>query len=114
MSSTMKIDEDGNRIWRNGWKNLHREDGPAVEHEDGYKAYYRDGRRHRIEGPAVQLEHCKQWWVYDKCISDLVRELLRNSPFGEDVHLGILAEYFAERGDFRLLDIIQPYLTESK
>lgn len=130
MTSTMEIDYLGNKIWRNEKGEYHREDGPAIEYWngdkewwvdgklhriegpackycDGYKAYYTNGLRNRIDGPAREWsDGRKEWYVEDKWIANLVRELLYNSPFGEDVHLGILAEYFAERGDFRLQEII--------
>ena len=32
----------------------HREDGPAVEHLDGYKVWFRNGVLHREDGPAVE------------------------------------------------------------
>lgn len=88
--------------------------------ENGDKIYsgkfdkYRYGI-HRIEGPAIEFLSGDNWWyIADKDITKLVRELLARSPFNENVNLGILAEYWAERGDFRLLDIVQPYLAESK
>lgn len=34
-------------------KILHRIDGPAVEFQSGFKAYYLHGVRHRIDGPAI-------------------------------------------------------------
>lgn len=89
MTSTMTIGKNGNKLWDNEQGDLHRIDGPAVEWTDGDKWWYIDG-------------------IWINC---LVRELLSKSPFGDDVHLGILAEYFADRGDFRLLDIVSPYLT---
>lgn len=90
MSSGICFDTFGNRLWVN-----------------------KQGERHRIYGPAVEFANGKkEWWVEDKSITKLVRKLLAKSPFGEDVHLGILAEYFAERDDFRLLEVVQPFLTE--
>ena len=41
------IDSDGNKRWRNKEGRLHREDGPAVELSDGYKAWFLEGQRHR-------------------------------------------------------------------
>ena len=32
----------------------HREDGPALEFTNGYKAWCINGMRHRIDGPAVE------------------------------------------------------------
>ena len=43
---------------------LHREDGPAVEDEDGYKAWWIDGKRHRVDGPAGIYKNRKPtWWL---------------------------------------------------
>lgn len=44
---------------------LHREDGPATEHCDGYKAWYLNGEQHRLDGPAVEFNGYKEWWVHD-------------------------------------------------
>lgn len=38
--------------WRNG--KLHREDGPAREWGDGEREWWRDGKRHREDGPAIE------------------------------------------------------------
>lgn len=137
MTSIMTFNQLGHKVWKNKkgeyhrengpaviWKNnrrewwvngqRHRLEGPAIEWKDGSKSWYVNNEPHRIEGPAVEWGMYKKWWVGGKPITDLIWELLRKSPFGEDVHLGIMADYWAERGDFRLLDIIQPYLTESK
>ncbi len=40
----------------------HREDGPAIEYEDGYKAWYINGQRHREDGPAIIWEDGKEWF----------------------------------------------------
>jgi hypothetical protein len=43
---------------------LHREDGPAVEGYDGYKAWYINGKRHREDGPAVEWSNgIKEWYL---------------------------------------------------
>lgn len=138
MTSIMRTEEDGTKIWTNEKREYHREDGPAIEYTNGdkewfinnkhhriegpayeeingYKAWYINDKRHRIEGPArIWPSGKKAWWIKGEQVTELVKELLSNSSFDDFVHLGILADYFAERGDFRLLDIIQPYLTESK
>lgn len=114
MSSRMIADERGNKFWVNEQGERHRKDGPACEWSNGDKSWWFNGLRHRICGPAIiYATGEKEWWVDEEYITDLVEELLTNSPFGDDVHLGILAEYLAERGDFRLLDIVQPLLEQS-
>lgn len=32
---------------------LHRENGPAVEYEDGSEEWYLEGKLHRVDGPAI-------------------------------------------------------------
>ena len=47
--------------FRNGKR--HRDDGPAVVYPGGSKIWYRDGKRHREDGPAVVLaDGTKEWW----------------------------------------------------
>jgi hypothetical protein len=56
-------DKEGTVRWY--WRGqLHREDGPAIEHSDGYKAWYRKGKLHRVDGPAVEnTDGSKEWWL---------------------------------------------------
>jgi hypothetical protein len=56
-------DEDIGKFWYlNGM--YHRENGPAVELTDGYKAWWLNGKRHRTDGPAVEYtDGSKQWWL---------------------------------------------------
>ena len=43
---------------------LHREDGPAIEYENGTKEWYVNGQRHREDGPAAEYENgTKEWNV---------------------------------------------------
>lgn len=41
---------------------LHREDGPAVEHASGYKAWYLNGKLSREDGPAVECADGHKAW----------------------------------------------------
>jgi hypothetical protein len=41
---------------------LHREDGPAVEHSDGHKAWFLNGQRHREDGPAIEYSDGHKVW----------------------------------------------------
>jgi len=42
----------------------HREDGPAVEDDEGYKAWYLNGKRHRTDGPAYEeTDGYKEWYL---------------------------------------------------
>jgi len=49
-------------------KTLHREDGPAFEQADGYKAWYLNGEHHREDGPAIEYaDGSKKWYVNGEC-----------------------------------------------
>lgn len=66
MESTFVIDKWGNKIWRNSLGQLHREDGPAIEYANGFKTWYLNGKRHRLNGPAIEcfdINWTKEWWV---------------------------------------------------
>lgn len=59
-------DEKGTTFW---WKDgkIHRDDGPAIEYTDGTKFWYKDGLKHREDGPAVILDNgSKFWYIWDK------------------------------------------------
>ncbi|CAB4129829.1 hypothetical protein UFOVP116_134 [uncultured Caudovirales phage] len=46
---------------------LHRDDGPAIEYNDGKQLYYCKGALHRSDGPAC-IYTCGgvSWWLYGK------------------------------------------------
>jgi len=61
---------DGTRRWyRDG--RLHREDGPAIERSGGTCLWYRDGRLHREDGPAIERSDGTREWYRD---GELYRE----------------------------------------
>jgi hypothetical protein len=46
--------------------NLHRIGGPAIERDDGRKEWYENGKRHRIDGPAIEpfaTLHTNIFWI---------------------------------------------------
>ena len=50
--------------FRSGYTVLHREDGPAVEWDNGGKEWFLNGKRHRAAGPAIEYVHgLKEWWI---------------------------------------------------
>jgi hypothetical protein len=61
----MHTDKWGSKRWyKNG--QYHREDGPAVEYEDGSKFWHVNGERHRLDGPAYEdADGSKAWYVND-------------------------------------------------
>jgi hypothetical protein len=64
MAQTLDIDKRGNIYWHNEQKQLHCEDGPAIEWVNGDKEWFINGNRHREDGPAVEYaEGSKEWWV---------------------------------------------------
>lgn len=49
--------------YRNAAGQLHRDDGPAVIFNIGYKAWWVNGKRHRTDGPAIEyISGCEQQW----------------------------------------------------
>jgi len=61
----IKINELGNKFYYADKEMtiLHREDGPAVECADGYKAWWINNKRHREDGPAVEYCGHKEWYL---------------------------------------------------
>lgn len=58
---TIKVYDDGEKHWYKEGK-LHREDGPAVEYADGDKKWYKEGMCHREDGPAVEYANGTKYW----------------------------------------------------
>ena len=55
--------------YRNG--KIHRDDGPAVEHSDGMKFWYKNGLIHRDNGPAIEHSNgTKEWFQHGNCHRD--------------------------------------------
>mgnify|MGYP000185697326 CR=1 FL=1 len=46
-------------------KNLHREDGPAIEWAGGGKTWYINGKLHREDGPAYEYADGGKAWFID-------------------------------------------------
>lgn len=53
MDSEPYTNEFGTTTWYNRAGQRHREDGPAVEYDDGSEEWYIQGVLHRVDGPAV-------------------------------------------------------------
>ena len=50
-------------IWYCNGK-VHREDGPAIEWDNGDKAWYFNGKAHREDSPAFEwADGYKEWWI---------------------------------------------------
>jgi hypothetical protein len=60
------VDVYGNKTWCVNGKR-HRLDGPAIEDTDGAKLWYVDDKLHRLDGPAVEwADGYKEWWIEHK------------------------------------------------
>jgi len=46
-------------------KQLHRIDGPAIEHDNGSKVWLLNGRLHRVDGPAAEIISGDRGWYLD-------------------------------------------------
>lgn len=56
----------GDIIYRNEQGEFHRENGPAIKYSDGGKAWFINGKRHRVGGPAEDYLEVKAWWKNGK------------------------------------------------
>lgn len=67
---------NGNKAWFIN-SNLHREDGPAIEYANGDKSWYSNGKLHREDGPAVDsFNGRKVWLLNDKYVTEAEHALL--------------------------------------
>ena len=70
MKNGKYTDPDGSQRWFKGGKR-HREDGPAVIWPDGTQHWYKGGKRHREDGPAVIWpDGTQHWWLNGKDFTD--------------------------------------------
>ena len=70
MRNGKELDEEGNIYYYKNGK-LHREDGPAIEYEDGDCYWFKDGMLHREDGPAVIYEDGDKWYyINDEMLSE--------------------------------------------
>ena len=86
--------DNGDKRWfKNGKR--HRLDGPACEFINGHKAWYVDGKLHRLDGPAYEFNSkCGQWFVDGKQIpvnskEELVNYLLGINLSNQDADWGL-------------------------
>jgi hypothetical protein len=85
--------ENGLKEWRINGK-LHREDGPAVIYSDGTKKWYLNGELHRENGPAKEYgTGKKEWYLYGEYFDS--KELwFRALPSKEKQLKALYSEYF--------------------
>ena len=66
MISVCNVDADGTKWWYLNGKR-HRVDGPAVEWACGTGLWYLNGQPHRVDGPAFEwASGRKEWWLNGK------------------------------------------------
>lgn len=54
---------NGTHWYKNNYR--HREDGPAVEYADGEKHWYKNGLLHRKDGPAIEYADLSSLWFFE-------------------------------------------------
>jgi len=60
---TWTLNDKGPIKYYNNAGELHRENGPAIENEDGSCYYFVNGLRHHEDGPAcINATGTKEWW----------------------------------------------------
>ena len=61
---TVQVFDNGDNYWYNKKGQFHREDGPAVEYDNGTKCWHINGKSHREDGPAVEFaDGDKHWYI---------------------------------------------------
>jgi len=77
---TVKVYANGDNEWYlNG--ELHREDGPAIEHVNGDKEWCLNDKLHREEGPAVEyVNGDNEWYLNGKQLSEKKFNKKMNKP----------------------------------
>lgn len=53
-SPVARLAPGATRYWTNGKGFIHRDDGPAIEYDDGSKVWATNGEYHRLDGPAYE------------------------------------------------------------
>ena len=81
---TAPVMGNGNKYWYKDGK-LHREDGPAVIFKNGDQQWYKEGRLHREDGPAVGPNY---YLIHGRCKTQKVLEWAEQC----DIDLGNMSE----------------------
>lgn len=59
---TVKVRTNGTRAWFQNGKR-HRLDGPAIEFTDGNRSWWQNDKLHRLDGPAVEFaDGYREWY----------------------------------------------------
>ena len=77
------------RAWRSSSNKLHRMDGPALEWSDGSKEWFREGMRHRFDGPAsehvFEAPDAIEWYYDDSTVAPTRDAYLRMAFMAEEM-----------------------------
>lgn len=91
IKTELTIDEHGTKYWYKNGK-PHREDGPAVEYLNGAKYWYKHGLLHREDGPAVEHSIGRNYW-YINDMEIFPKENLIEIPETEEEMLEVFNQY---------------------
>jgi hypothetical protein len=94
----------GDRYWYDENNRLHRLNGPAVIFPLDQKEWWVYGKRHRLDGPAIERVvngiNCHIWYVNGVNISKEVEEWLAMTgyeyPFSKDVQVEFKLKWYSD------------------
>ena len=74
MKNGLEVNEYGTKRWYLNGKR-HRVDGPAIEDANGNKYWYLNGKLHRVDGSAAEFTYgYKFWYLNDKILNCKTQE----------------------------------------
>lgn len=73
MESVRTRNYDSNSyVWKLPDGTYHREDGLAVEWDNGGEEWLVNDMYHRLDGPAMNVTNYKEWYIKGYCVSDIL------------------------------------------
>ena len=100
MNENQEIVKTKNKVsyYLNG--KLHRENGPAIEYDDGGKEYWINGIRHRIDGPAVEyVTGNKEYYINGELLTERAFIIYQNKK-DENITMFSKIENLLKHQDF--------------
>jgi len=99
---------DGSKYWYTNGKK-HREDGPAIENSNGSKFWFVDGKRHRNDGPAYETSNGTKFWYVEDKLHRLDGPAIEVSPGIKEWHINDvkLPDTTTSESFFLLVDIMK-------
>ena len=78
------IEADGSKYYYSDKRmtKFHREDGPAIERPYGYRAWFINNLRHRVDGPAIEYgdETAGDWFIQGSEVTEQEHYRYYNQP----------------------------------